>query len=401
MHGDDCHICLESTNAADELFALPCDTCRYNFCMKCVETFIRSSKDDFQEASDGSRQVKVHLVCPQCRGKYPMEISDVAMLRGAYTLGISLVNDDGDLLADSDLKASQLTRKSDFLSYSKKRQVECAYGLYMKVMKDGNMDIPEESTAEALRAFDILFRNVPEGNDGTTADGQPSPKATQPDSLDETLLQGLGEFMGSDEKVFLTQLLTSGKTEKLAQAAMILNGILKLYMSGHVLASNDSFDTKMNAHKVEKIAQTKKQFPLLNHMPGYFLVPLFDKKQKHLQLQDKEWDGKMVPPTPSKRVFDIIYENHYHARSESRPVVVVKGVRGPVGRLGLRKGDVISHVNDMEWVGTAEELQNHLHQHFAQNPADVMSMTVNANAETAEFLKVRGEMLERSKAELI
>lgn len=386
---------------ADELFALPCCKCKYNFCLKCVETFIRSSKDDFQEASDGSRQVKVHLACPQCRGNYPMDIADLAVLRGAYSLGVSLVNDDGVHLADSDLKASQLTKKRDFLTYSKKRQVECAYGLYMKIMKDGNMSIPDQTTAEALRAFDILFANVPEGSEGTTADGQPSQKEAKRDSVDETLFQGLGECMGSDEKVFLTQLLISGKAEKLAQAAMILNGILKLSISGHVLAPRESYDSKTNAKKVERIAQTKKQFPLPNHMPGYFLVPLFDKKQKHLQLQDNEWDGKMVPPTPSKRVFDTIYEKHYHARSDSRPVVVVKGVRGPVGRLGLRRGDAITHVNDIEWVGTAEELKNHLQEHFAKNPAEIVSMTVNANAETAEFLKVRGEMLERSKGELL
>ena len=109
----------------------------------------------------------------------------------------------------------------------------------------------------------------------------------------------------------------------------------------------------------------------------------------------------MTPPATNKRIFDMIYENRYHARTNPRPVVKVDGVRGPVGRLGLRRGDIITHVNDMEWTGTAEELESHLHQMYEKNPSDVISLTVNANAETAKFLKVRGEMLEQSRVELI
>jgi S1-C subfamily serine protease len=109
----------------------------------------------------------------------------------------------------------------------------------------------------------------------------------------------------------------------------------------------------------------------------------------------------MVPPAKSKRVFETIYENHYHVNAESRSVVLVKAVRGPVGRLGLRRGDVVTHVNDIEWAGTAEELHSHLHQHFIQNPSDVISVTVNANRETAKFLKIRGGLIERSKQELL
>ena len=86
MPDEDCPICLESLNPSDELFPLPCYKCDYNFCKNCVETFERSSKDDFQEASDGSRQVKVYLACPQCRGKYPMDISEVVMLRKAHSV---------------------------------------------------------------------------------------------------------------------------------------------------------------------------------------------------------------------------------------------------------------------------------------------------------------------------
>jgi hypothetical protein len=261
-----------------------------------VETFERSSKDDFQEASDGSRQVKVHLACPQCRGKYPMNISGIVLLRRAHSLGLSLVTENGERLADSELNATQLTLKSDLLSYTKKREVEFAYGLYVKVMKDGNRNFSVESTAEAMRVFEILFHDVTEKDDEGGEDEENSTQSVmKPASIDETLFQGLEECMGRDEKVFLTQLLTSGKSEKLHQAAMILNGILKLSMSGHTLASkesNDSFENKQYIQKAEQISKAKKQFPVPNHMPGYFLVPVFDKKQKNLLLKDGNWNGK-------------------------------------------------------------------------------------------------------------
>lgn len=401
MPDEDCPICLESLNPSDELFPLPCYKCDYNFCKNCVETFERSSKDDFQEASDGSRQVKVYLACPQCRGKYPMDISEVVMLRKAHSVGSSLVDDDGiRLLDDSELNAGILSAKRDFSTFSKKRKVESAYGLYLKVMKDGNLSIPEETKEEAKTAFERLFRNISEDDDYSSSDGEPSPKAFRPDMIDETLFQGLEDSMGSDEKIFLTKLLTSGQPDKLTQAAMILNGILKMTMSGQFLVSTQSFQNASQKKK-EQIAKAKKRYPLPSHMPGYFLIPMFDRNKKQLVLKDKYWDGKMTPPATSKRVFDIIYEKHYSPRIDPRPVVYVDAIRGKVGRLGLRKGDIITHVNDMEWTGNAMQLERHLFQIYENNASDVISVTVNASPETANFLKVRAEMLEKARAELL
>ncbi len=124
-------------------------------------------------------------------------------------------------------------------------------------------------------------------------------------------------------------------------------------------------------------------------------------KQDYVNVTDSDWDGSITPPLRSKKVFRSIYGDHYHLPAEARPVVLVKGVRGPAGRVGLRKSDVVTHVNDMDWTGTARELQEYIYQLYELHNQDEITMTVNANPETATFLKVRHEMMENSRVELI
>ena len=89
-----CPICLESmTRSESIIYPLPCLNCDFNFCSNCVESFCRASEDDFQMASDGSRQVKIHVACPQCRSKYPLEdLEDtVLLLRSAHELAEAIM----------------------------------------------------------------------------------------------------------------------------------------------------------------------------------------------------------------------------------------------------------------------------------------------------------------------
>jgi hypothetical protein len=407
----DCPICSEALIDSEELFTLPCHNCEYNFCTNCVETFVRSSQDDYQEASDGSRQVKIHIACPQCRGKYAMDISKVLLLRKAHSLGRSIVDDDGNRRNDSDLTATQLSLKRDFLSSSKKRQVERAHGLYLQAM-DGKMSC---DLVENEAVWKRLFEGLPDSTHttGTSAGDQDDDddgdsdeenaaanKANnQHSEADDTLFQGLEDCMNKDEKVFLTELLTSGQVSKLHQTAMILHGILKLSTTAQSLLYKLSFqENQKNADLIEK---TKTIFPLPNHMPGYFLIPAYNQKQNFLSLEDMKWDGTIIPPQRSKRVFDKVYGEHYHKPSEPRDVVIVKSVRGPAGRVGLRRADVVTHVNDMDWQGTAKELQEHIYQLYARYPNEEFTLTVNANPETATFLQVRYDMMEKSRNQLL
>ena len=397
----DCPICLEAMDTSEELLTLPCQTCDYNFCTNCIESFVRCSKDDYQIASDGSRQVKVSIACPQCRSKYPMALSDVLLLRRAHSLGNSIYDASGDRLPDSDLSATQLAQKRDFYSLARKRELELAHGLYLHVM---GAKVPRDLIETTKIKWKPLFEGLPENDqEGTGGSekkndekGPISPKADGKLEIDDTLFQGLEDCIGKDERVFLTQLLTSGEVHKLAQASMIIQGILKLSLTNPSMLKQPTFEEN-SQKKADKIAKTKLAFPLPNHMPGYFSMQPFSPKERHLILDDMTWDGTIIPPQRSKRVFDKVYMNHYHKPMRPRGAVYIKGIRGPAGRLGLRKHDLVTHVNDIEWQGSAQELRDYFQQLYEKHPTEEITLTVNANPETAAFLQVRYKMMEQSE----
>jgi len=126
-----CPICLETMNLSEyKIYPLPCHRCDFNFCSNCVGNFCKAAEDDFQMASDGSRQVKIHVSCPQCRSKYPLDDLEetVLLLRSAHTLANAIMikvesvvdsdNDDsdtdngnGDSIGDSDDVSGEETKE--------------------------------------------------------------------------------------------------------------------------------------------------------------------------------------------------------------------------------------------------------------------------------------------------
>ena len=64
----DCPICMDSMTEIDLKHPMQCPgKCGFNFCVNCVEHLVNTSKMDYEEASDGSKQMKVKLTCPQVR----------------------------------------------------------------------------------------------------------------------------------------------------------------------------------------------------------------------------------------------------------------------------------------------------------------------------------------------
>mmetsp|Transcript_33317 Transcript_33317/g.80588 ORF Transcript_33317/g.80588 Transcript_33317/m.80588 type:complete len:513 (+) Transcript_33317:168-1706(+) len=82
---NECAICLGTMSDNDWKHPLQCHTpqCRYNFCATCIYNLIKSSKDAYGEASDGSHQVKVHLQCPNCRDDLGSTLRRTLLLRVA------------------------------------------------------------------------------------------------------------------------------------------------------------------------------------------------------------------------------------------------------------------------------------------------------------------------------
>jgi hypothetical protein len=413
MVPQDCPICLEVLTLSEQIvYPLPCQICHFNYCSKCVERFCKSANDDFQVASDGSRQVKVTVSCPQCRTKYPMNLHDVLLLRQVHTLGTSMIRN-GELLNDSDLTASQLSWKRDFLLANARATLKDAQALYQYCMKS---KLDEAGMQKEARVWKTLLELLPvdvqdedvnhqvqgagnhdgDQNQCSKSSKKSSPRIKKP-TVDDTLFQGLHDFVSRDEKIFLTELFTSGNVRNLAQAAMILHSVLRLSMSGKAAAL--AKQNEISKHEMQKqvglIAKTKVSYPLPNHMPGYFLIPSYSKKDGFMTLADEEWDGFITPPHNSQRIFDQIYGPYYQPPQDEYPtrVVTVQAVRGPIGRLGLRPGDVVTHLNDIEWKGTAEDLQKYIYNCSVNHPREEISLTVNCNPATAAFLMLRQDMI--------
>jgi hypothetical protein len=267
--------------------------------------------------------------------------------------------------------------------------------LFVKVLKGKR----KEELDAAMPIWQRLFEGVDETDE---ASGQSSPRNTTESTFcDATLFFGLDDCMGTDEQAFVTQLLTSGQEEKLAQAALILNGMLKLYTSGAQVSRGMAKLTLAQTQQAFEIKEkTKKRFPLPNHMPGYVSVPVFKNTKTFLKFVDTDWDGKIVASNAqSQKIFDRVYSK-YELPKESRKVVAIKSVGGAAGRVGLRKADIVTHINDQEWEGTAQELVEEIHRLHEANSDSEFSMTVNASQETAKFLQLRCKLMKTSQQEL-
>lgn len=97
----ECPICLNSMSDADLLYPMKCTgrNCSYDFCLKCMSSLVKASKDQYEMASDGNRHVKVHLKCPNCRTSIKGIIEDVIHHR--QELLAQLEEEDGETSCDS------------------------------------------------------------------------------------------------------------------------------------------------------------------------------------------------------------------------------------------------------------------------------------------------------------
>ncbi|KAL3801164.1 hypothetical protein ACHAWO_002735 [Cyclotella atomus] len=186
----DCPICLNPMTAPDISHPIPCP-CSFNFCVTCLSSLLASSKDDWQMASDGNRHVKVRLNCPNCRKDISSFVEPVIEERRVAKA--SLLQD----IPDCELSSTELRQK-----YWTK-----ADGLVLESDKE------EKGKIEKKRVLEI----------------------------DTTLFGGLEFAMTEQEQKYVTELMTSGYADKLAQAAQILEGTAELLRKGVApsLASNN------------------------------------------------------------------------------------------------------------------------------------------------------------------
>jgi hypothetical protein len=236
---EDCPICLDEMSPADLAHPLRCQTrCGYNFCLTCIESLITSSKDDYEEASDGNMHVKIFLNCPNCRSDLGSSIRDTLLCRKVYTLNLH-ANEQVDLTA-SERRLKQVIHDPEVqlaVKEAQKREDEFFGRAHPKSPQalDENNEVVDDTSEAYIRCHkDSLVANYKEM--GVEADvdfgvhqsfviSKNRPAPIDKRTIDPTLFQGLEFGMSNEEKETVTELLTSGDTTKLAGAAEILHGI--------------------------------------------------------------------------------------------------------------------------------------------------------------------------------
>jgi hypothetical protein len=326
---------------------------------------LTAAGEDYQVASDGSRQVKVKVMCPQCRDDYKHDdytakqiVRACLLLRRAASLEPLLTT-----AQDSELSASELSQRHVFVrdvSLSDLQEAQRILTSYQSVIKDKECEPVKEP------AWDVWKDRLQESSSHSSHEQKSDPVPWR----DPTLFAGLEVFMYVEEQQFLTKLLTSGDAASLAQAADILQGVLQVSSSRQAVQtlselSNFSISGSTPSKKaVEELQRIKKRFPLPRTMPRSVSLPTYD-------------------PDGGKKLL------HF-----KKGTLSLSAVRGPAGKVGLRVGDVVTHVNGTE-VTTKEECHAALLSAAAASSAEAaaanatMQIVVNANAETAASLKQR------------
>jgi hypothetical protein len=416
---EDCMLCLERFHISDKLVPVLCPlpACTFNYCTSCVWNLLLSSSQPYQEASDGSKQLKVQLQCPQCRTKYPHRqiVQDILLLRQAVRLQPLFF----EKYKESNLKASELATKQAFLEQVSWEALNESWLRVNKYFQDRHKN-DTDSSAEYFQIPKLppqwkehLIHQPPSHPQQQQDDPQSKLYMTgmgqaQYTLVDPTLFRGMEEAMTLCEQQFLSELLVSGSVPSLVQAAMILHGMLQMMHQGglkaraaaagpsksssssstaaiHSSFSNLSQDSNKNNKKNNNfrllttgstllypdmdLNLLKKRFPLPATMPRWILMPVYH---------------------PNKRGAPLKVKQHTWG-------LEIKSVSGSAGQQGIRKGDVVTHVNEETCESlTVEEfsaymlsLYNTANATSDSNANQTMSLVVNAHPEAAQALQQR------------
>lgn len=233
---EDCPICLDPMTRADSKHVLQCENhCGYNFCSACIESFISSSKDDFLEASDGNMHVKVYLNCPKCRSDLSTTIRDTLLLRKVGALNEAQREDSDTSLTDSQkrlVEALKTDRVQTALASAK--QGEAKYlGIRNSTVSDLSLRVStlnEESEEDDDRDDDVEEWGVEADLDFGVHSSFHCPAPPKMDDeeraaalqIDPTLFSGMDFCLDDEERKELTQKMTSGDCDLLAEASQHL-----------------------------------------------------------------------------------------------------------------------------------------------------------------------------------
>ena len=80
--------------------------------------------------------------------------------------------------------------------------------------------------------------------------------------------------------------------------------------------------------------------------------------------------------------------------------VQITSVKGQAGKVGLQKGDVVTHVNGEAFQGSAEYLKQIIGSFYEEDPTSTFQIVVNADECTAVILKLRARTCIKAMADI-
>lgn len=407
---EDCPICFNPLSKADQLYPLHCPTatCTFQFCCDCLQKLLRSASDGYSVASDGSNQVKVSLRCPICRGSYK-NVTDAGITMNTELLfapsspsaaASSIVTavlklrqaastplpGDERYAEDSELTATELSARHAFLQETSLKELQDSVAILQHY--HDTIDVKDCGTVpllnwEAWRPFLLQHqKSSSPGNKNSTDDGD--------DVLprDPTLFMGLEDLLSMDEQEFITSMMVSGKAETVAQAAHLLHSIIemaasrnrttKVAVAAASVQQQQRSTTLATAAQIEHQQKVRKRFPLPPCMPRAVALTAYNPLGKSPPLKFVKKDVKQQ----GNAAVAVMHE------------LTLAGVGGPAGKVGLRKGDVVTHVFG-DAVKTFGEFTVAMQQLLLEEQSDSVQITVNANDETARRLRERAQEMKK------
>jgi len=396
----DCGICLKKLFEADTNYPLICpESCGFNMCQKCISHLVKTSVGDGRGKDSVSSITKVNmrLQCPWCKGDITPTIRCTLLLRKAHEIQTLRG------VPDSELNGAELRQKHS-ISAEEIQDAKLRLDKYVADIADGN------------EPKDLIKTVASESNNSL---------------MDPTFFSGLHSAVSDAEKVFITELMISGNINKLAQAAQILSEIGRAVNKGQLVASNKNKHssilmentsdaekralamamTKEERLKNDRLERHRRMYPLPDRMPRTVILKadfnVYAKHRKVLKFVDDGWDGSVadafsrVSMSESTWSEDDSYELDSDDEGEVSDFVnkniqkyknrvLIKGARRQAAEAGILKGDVVSHVNNDEFKGTADDLKELINKFYLSgNKEYTFSLTLNAEQSTAAALKLR------------
>ena len=115
--------------------------------------------------------------------------------------------------------------------------------------------------------------------------------------------------------------------------------------------------------------------------------------------EDYFWDGSIVDSFSRTSVINTrklpgiqnIMRGAEVTQLEPRLRVKISSVKKQAGKVGLQKGDVITHINGEIFQGSPDDMRKYIFHLYESNPSSTFQIVANADDATAKALELRSQ----------